>query len=161
MPGTHLIPGFFGKLPTSGDFVTRRLPPGFVRAWDRWCVRHIVPRLDRAWPACGLRFLHPGPVTGLLVPSADRAGRRFPLTLAAAAPLQAAAWYDALARLAARAAALAPDALETALVAHPAAGDSAAPVRLRLWSDGAPLEADPETPAAALDALLPERAEVG
>ena len=25
------MPGFYGKLPTAGDFVTRRLPPDFVQ----------------------------------------------------------------------------------------------------------------------------------
>ena len=26
--------GFFGKLPSAGDFVQRRLPAGFVDVWD-------------------------------------------------------------------------------------------------------------------------------
>ena len=46
MPAADLIlPGFFGKLPAAGDFVSRRLPRDFVRFWDRWVARHLVPRL--------------------------------------------------------------------------------------------------------------------
>ncbi|TIS08300.1 MAG: DUF2094 domain-containing protein, partial [Mesorhizobium sp.] len=26
--------GFYGKMPATGDFVTRRLPGDFVRVWD-------------------------------------------------------------------------------------------------------------------------------
>ena len=28
--------GFYGKLPSEGDFVTRRLPWEFTAAWDDW-----------------------------------------------------------------------------------------------------------------------------
>ena len=28
--------GFYGKLPSEGDFVTRRLPWEFTSAWDDW-----------------------------------------------------------------------------------------------------------------------------
>jgi type VI secretion system protein ImpM len=157
MPRADLTPGFYGKLPTAGDFVARGLPEGFVRAWDRWLARHVVPRLDRPWPPAGLRFLHPGPVTGVVRPSADRAGRRFPLTLAAAAPLQPAAWYDALAAV--PAASLAPDALQAALAKHPAAANGPHTPGLLLWTAGAPVAADPEACGAVLEALLAEPAE--
>ena len=30
------VPGWYGKLPALGDFVSRRLPPEFVRTWDTW-----------------------------------------------------------------------------------------------------------------------------
>ena len=30
-------PGYFGKFPSHGDFITRRLPrDGFLDIWDRW-----------------------------------------------------------------------------------------------------------------------------
>ena len=32
MPGG----GFYGKLPSEGDFVTRRLPWEFTSVWDDW-----------------------------------------------------------------------------------------------------------------------------
>lgn len=83
-----MTPGFHGKIPTAGDFVSRDLPLAFVEAWDRWTARHLAPLLAR--PGEGhppLRFtLGPdalGPATGVVLASADRAGRAFPLTLAA------------------------------------------------------------------------------
>jgi type VI secretion system protein ImpM len=153
------LPGFFGKLPAAGDFVSRRLPPGFVRFWDRWASRHLVPRLDEA-----LCFLLPG-CTGVAVPSADRAGRRFPLTLAAVpppgddGPEAATGWYAELSALgrAAAAGALDVDALDARLRALPC--PPLAPARgLLLWSAGQPpREADPEAPGSVLDAVLGAR----
>jgi type VI secretion system protein ImpM len=162
-----MSPGFSGKLPRAGDFVARGLPPGFVRRWDRWASRHLVPRLGAAWPAGGLRFHLRAPegpaMTGVALPSADRAGRPFPLTLAAPAPGPAApAWYDALA--AAGAAALDPAALEAALAAFPDpdAGGPPSAAGLLLWTGrGAPAPADPDAPGPALDALLGLPAETG
>ncbi|KKZ84301.1 type VI secretion-associated protein [Rhizobium phaseoli] len=97
MPDAALIlPGFFGKLPAMGDFVTRRLPASFVGRWDRWISRHLVHRFSQGpmENAPVLRFLLGGEtfgaMTGVILASADRAGRRFPLTIAAA-PLLAAA----------------------------------------------------------------------
>ena len=155
-------PGFFGKLALAGDFVARRLPPGFVRAWDPWCARHLAPRPDATWPAGGLRFFRALPglpaITGLVLPSADRAGRRFPLTLAAPAAGPAPEpWYDALAAAGAAAAGrLDPDTLEARLAAlpmPPGAAPSAA--ALLLWTAGGiPAVADVEVPLPVLDALL-------
>lgn len=90
-------PGLFGKLASHGDFVQRRLPPDFVAAWDTWLqqgIREGRLRLGAAWPE---RYLHaplwrfvlaPGvcgkaALAGVLLPSLDRVGRHFPLTLAA------------------------------------------------------------------------------
>jgi len=44
-----ILPGFYGKMPATGDFVTRRLPGDFVRVWDRWLAQHIAsPMFERA-----------------------------------------------------------------------------------------------------------------
>jgi type VI secretion system protein ImpM len=89
-------PGFFGKLPNLGDFVTRRLPVEFVQAWDRWLQESLAEsraQLGEAWLDTYLtsplwRFvLTPGVAgqlgwAGVLMPSVDRVGRYFPLTLA-------------------------------------------------------------------------------
>lgn len=89
--------GFFGKLPSHGDFVSRRLPPGFVQCWDEWLQNVIAcsrEQLGDAWLEVYLtspiwRFaLSPNLVgeqswTGILMPSVDRVGRYFPLTIAA------------------------------------------------------------------------------
>jgi type VI secretion system protein ImpM len=88
--------GFYGKIPARGDFVRNGLPRPFIDAWDSWLQR-VMPEsrvlLGDAWlPAwmeapvwrfsvaagiCG-----PGAALGVFMPSVDRAGRHFPLTLA-------------------------------------------------------------------------------
>ncbi|RUZ99042.1 type VI secretion system-associated protein TagF, partial [Mesorhizobium sp. M7A.F.Ca.US.002.01.1.1] len=46
------LPGFYGKMPATGDFVTRRLTGDFVRVWDRWLAQHLVPLMgSEAWPS--------------------------------------------------------------------------------------------------------------
>ncbi len=85
--------GWYGKLPGLGDFAARRLPPGFISRWDEWLqhgLREMGPLLadDGNLMAPVRRFwVSPGVVDalawgGLLMPSADRTGRRFPLTVA-------------------------------------------------------------------------------
>ena len=88
--------GFFGKLPARGDFVRSGLPRGFVDPWDAWWQRSITATREAAadWTAAWLeapvwRFcLPPGlcgaeAALGLWLPSVDRVGRYFPLTIAA------------------------------------------------------------------------------
>jgi type VI secretion system protein ImpM len=89
--------GFFGKIPCRGDFVQAGLSRRFTRAWDDW-VQAVLPacqqRFGEAWDsvwraAPSWRFALPGgqcgavPVLGLVLPSEDGAGRRFPLMIAA------------------------------------------------------------------------------
>lgn len=116
-------PGFYGKVPVLGDFVSRRLPPGFIGAWDAWLSRSLsVSRAQlgddwlRLYLTCPVwRFaLGPGLCgepgwLGVMIPSVDRVGRYFPLTLASATgsgatlewPLLAGDdWLDTLERLA-------------------------------------------------------------
>ena len=89
--------GFFGKLPKHGDFLTRRLPRAFTDPWDRWLQNAIADsreQLAEEW----LNIYLTSPIwrfalssglcgdkawTGLLMPSVDRVGRYFPLTIAA------------------------------------------------------------------------------
>ncbi|TPL79927.1 type VI secretion system-associated protein TagF [Mesorhizobium sp. B2-3-14] len=134
MSATDLIvPGFYGKMPTTGDFVTRRLPGDFVRRWDRWLAQHIVPMFgSEAWPHDkALRFLA-GPAcfgasAGVVLQSADGVGRQFPLNVVAqlaAAPLQLAyadTWFDSIeeAAFAAQRGELTPDELDARLAALP------------------------------------------
>ena len=112
---TLATPGWYGKLPNLGDFASRRLPDAFVRRWDRWLQRgmasarsqlgerwldaYLVAPILRFWVAPGL-LGEPG-WAGLMMPSVDRVGRHFPLTIAqAAVPLAAALagqpWFRAL-----------------------------------------------------------------
>jgi len=98
--------GFYGKLPSQGDFVTRRLPWEFTAAWDDWLQQGMHASrtaLGERWLELYLsapvwRFqLAPGvcgPLgwRGVFFASVDRVGRYFPLTLAfASAPARAGA----------------------------------------------------------------------
>ncbi|RWE57445.1 MAG: type VI secretion system-associated protein TagF [Mesorhizobium sp.] len=127
------LPGFYGKMPATGDFVTRRLPGDFVRIWDRWLAQHIVPLIGReTWPrTTALRFLTGpaafGPSAGIILQSADRVGRQFPLSVLgqlAEAPVELAraeAWFARIeeAAIAAQQGELTPDELDTALSVLP------------------------------------------
>lgn len=92
--------GWHGKLPTVGDFVTRRLDPDFVSHWDNWISRGLTELrqssgnrwLDSYLRSPTWRFLLtpgflPSPLNrtawvGVVMPSVDRVGRYYPLTLA-------------------------------------------------------------------------------
>src|SRR5262249_24352911 len=93
-------PGFHGKLVAKGDFVTRPLPGSFLDPWDAW-LQDVGggsrQRMGEAWLDAYLtspiwRFvLSAGlcgnaPAAGVLMPSVDRVGRYFPLSLAAILP---------------------------------------------------------------------------
>jgi type VI secretion system protein ImpM len=89
--------GFYGKLPCRGDFLQRRVPQEFVDVWDAWLqesLHETRTRLQDAWLNTYLtgpvwRFALSGGVCGdksylgILVPSVDRVGRYFPLTVVA------------------------------------------------------------------------------
>ena len=118
--------GFYGKIPSQGDFVVRRLRNEFVQQWDAWLQQWIGfsrEALGAEWQqlyqdAPVWRFLlAPGTCgdnawAGLFQPSVDRVGRYFPLTVAAALPSDldvletmnaARPWYDSIERTAAAA----------------------------------------------------------
>jgi len=90
--------GFFGKLPTLGDFVSRRLPRQFIDPWDQWLQSSLrvsqdihgdnwlslflvspIWRFALSPSACGENAW-----AGVMMPSVDRVGRYYPLTLAQA-----------------------------------------------------------------------------
>lgn len=89
-------PGFFGKLPSHGDFVGRRLPPEVRDRFDQWLQGALLQsRIDlgEAWLQIWLssplwRFVvGPGVCgdqawAGVMMPSHDRVGRCFPLLIA-------------------------------------------------------------------------------
>jgi type VI secretion system protein ImpM len=80
------VVGFYGKLPSTGDFVARGLPDAFRRHWDAWITRTVAPlqREGMAFPPGGLRFrlVSGGRIAaGLILPSEDCVGRQFPLSL--------------------------------------------------------------------------------
>ncbi|HSW17767.1 MAG TPA: type VI secretion system-associated protein TagF [Ramlibacter sp.] len=124
---------WWGKLPARADFVGRGLPARWRSDWDGWlqrglalaattldgsalreCLGAFAPWRYLALPAPGEAWC------GIIVPSHDRVGRAFPLTLAErfAAP---ASPHEVAARLASllAAAAQGPEALEAAIAALP------------------------------------------
>lgn len=100
MSKQNLALGFYGKLPSLGDFVYRRLPQDFISSWDGWLQNSLaVSRevLNEQWLNHYLtspiwRFaMSPGLVgkdawIGIVMPSVDRVGRYFPLTIACKVP---------------------------------------------------------------------------
>lgn len=168
MPPEHLTTGFYGKIPATGDFVGRGLPGSFVRTWDRWVAAHLAPlQSSGAWPHhLGVRFiLGPGangPMAGIALPSQDRAGRRFPLTVASPVPAAvtglastATQWFDAIEDVAdvARQGEFTADDFAAALAELPfpetsAQGDPVSGVAM--WTKGElPLEVVLDSPAIA------------
>jgi type VI secretion system protein ImpM len=90
-------PGFFGKLPSHGDFITRRVPAALLASWEAWLeagLQHSREHLGDRWletyvsspiwsfcgsaACCGDR-----PFCGVLMPSMDRIGRYYPLSILA------------------------------------------------------------------------------
>ncbi|MDQ7090125.1 MAG: type VI secretion system-associated protein TagF [Methylococcales bacterium] len=97
-----LIPGFYGKLPILDDFIFQHLPNEFVEPWANWLQHSIaaskqtlgVNWLD-IYLACPIwRFaLTPGLCgetgwMGVIIPSVDKKGGYFPLTLALPVPVK-------------------------------------------------------------------------
>lgn len=111
--------GFFGKLPNKGDFLTRNLSRPFVDPWDDWlqgCMNTSKEALGEGWLQVYLtsplwRFTLPPGVcgerawAGVMMPSMDRVGRYFPMTVVteletASLPILVAArcnaWFEAV-----------------------------------------------------------------
>lgn len=116
-------PGFHGKVPARGDFVTRRLPRAFLDPWDGWLQAAIGCSRDQlgedwlpAYLTCPVwRFAlsaglcGPHAAAGVVMPSVDRVGRYFPFVLAALLPdcgnpadlpAGAGGWFDGMETLA-------------------------------------------------------------
>jgi type VI secretion system protein ImpM len=87
--------GLYGKLPAYGDFIFRNLNAAFINPWDEW-LQHFVSgsreQLGDDWLDIYLtspiwRFvISPGVIdnrmwAGSMMPSVDRVGRYFPISL--------------------------------------------------------------------------------
>ena len=107
--------GFFGKIPSRGDFVRRGLPSPVVKALEDWC-QAVLPasrerlgeRWTEAWMAAPIWHWRvaaggcgPDALAGVWLPSTDRAGRLFPLIMVLVGPglSTGSAGLDALERL--------------------------------------------------------------
>ncbi len=92
--------GYFGKLPTLGDFVHRLLPQDFANGWHEWLQQSMAFAREAladdfltyylncpVWKfllspgVCGVQA-----VAGLTIPSVDKVGRYFNFTLATVLP---------------------------------------------------------------------------
>lgn len=90
-------PGFVGKLPSHGDFISRRLPADLLVPWEAWLdagLERSREMLGEGWLKAYLSSpiwcfsLAPGCcsdrlVAGIMMPSLDRVGRYYPLTIMA------------------------------------------------------------------------------
>ena len=114
--------GFFGKIPSRGDFVQRALPATFVTPWDRWLQDGIAGSQETlgddwlevyltspVWRfALSAHLVGDPAAAGVLIPSVDAAGRYFPFTIASPLPVgptpiemrAQASWFDEAERLA-------------------------------------------------------------
>lgn len=111
--------GYFGKLPARADFISRDLPAGFLRLWEGFVeagLRQSRQDLNGAWEEAYMtmpvwRFwlvphggvpLFGAPVAGAMMPSVDRVGRAYPLTVAqdvASGQRPGTSWYDTTERV--------------------------------------------------------------
>ena len=87
--------GYFGKVPTHGDFINKSLPQSFINPWDTWLEEAVLSsrqQLGENWLNYYLtspiyRFaLSPGICgrtgwSGVVMPSVDKVGRYYPMTL--------------------------------------------------------------------------------
>jgi len=94
------ITGIFGKLPAHGDFIQRNLPSDFVSVWDEWLQHYIAgsqEQIGENWLDIYLtspiwRFmLSDGAAdssswVGIMLPSVDKIGRYFPLSIVTQIP---------------------------------------------------------------------------
>ena len=94
--------GIFGKLPLHGDFIYRNLPNDCMNSWDEWLQRYIGgsrEELGNEWLDIYLtspiwRFamsegvLDGSAWMGMMVPSVDRVGRYFPISVLTEIPPQ-------------------------------------------------------------------------
>lgn len=84
--------GVYGKHPAKGDFVEYGVPPALLRVLEGWLDKALAeareslgPAWEQVWPEAPHLCFWLGeaiwgePVAGVLAPSRDRVGRRFPL----------------------------------------------------------------------------------
>lgn len=138
------VAGWYGKIPSAGDFISRRLPANFISTWDSWLQQAMATscaQLQDRWLDLYLtspiwRFiLMPGTCdnsmwAGILMPSIDKVGRHFPLTIAMQIEpcprmmltvFSAQTWYASLEQIALAAlnVNVLPDVLDQGLSKHP------------------------------------------
>lgn len=95
-----VLAGYYGKVPSKGDFVSRRLDRNVRSKFDQWLQLALQTSRDTLageWMELYLnapiwRFYLEGgicgpyPLVGMMIPSVDKAGRYFPFLVAAQIP---------------------------------------------------------------------------
>jgi type VI secretion system protein ImpM len=95
-----VLAGYFGKIPSKGDFVSRRLDRNVRAQFDQWLQSALQASredLGGEWLELYLnapiwrfyleaQICGPYPVVGMMIPSVDKAGRYFPFLVAAQIP---------------------------------------------------------------------------
>lgn len=100
LPRDTVLAGYFGKVPSKGDFISRRLDRDVRMQLDQW----LQPALQSSREMLGDEWMDlylnapiwrfyleggicgPYPVVGMMIPSVDKAGRYFPFLVAAQIP---------------------------------------------------------------------------
>lgn len=96
--GQRPCAAWWGKLPSQGDFVGRRLPHALTSRWDEWLRNGMDQLRSDAAEGWATRFVQSPlwffmcpaaimgqPMIGVIGPSVDRIGRLFPLAIMATA----------------------------------------------------------------------------
>ncbi len=87
--------GFFGKLPGYGDFIQRGVSAALIKHFDNWILQSIEASRGQVQADWQLRYfnspiwrfvasrglLSENAVTGIVMPSVDKAGRCYPFTV--------------------------------------------------------------------------------
>lgn len=92
LASTHVSIGYFGKIPSRGDFVKGSDNPALVKLLDDWLARAMdLMMADARWKSrydavAPLHFVIAGPrrrhaIAGHIVASSDASGRRFPFLM--------------------------------------------------------------------------------
>ncbi|MGK3127198.1 type VI secretion system-associated protein TagF [Candidatus Pantoea formicae] len=103
---THTVPGWYGKLPATGDFLRQRLSETTVAPWSQWFQQGLMQWHQQSDANTSLflrapvwNFVLPlSPLRqqiqmGCLLPSCDRVGRSWPLLALRSFPLSH--WHSA------------------------------------------------------------------
>lgn len=92
---TKMYQGYYGKVPTHGDFVSGNLPRSFIDPWDTWLQQAMATSRQQIGENWLNNYLTAPPYhyilspnicgehiwLGVMIPSVDRVGRYYPLTL--------------------------------------------------------------------------------
>ncbi|TPK32312.1 type VI secretion system-associated protein TagF [Mesorhizobium sp. B2-5-3] len=138
--------GFFGKIPSTGDFITWNLPRVLTDRWDRWMSIELRDRPDtgelnpRIWRfSVRAGIFGDQPNAGVWRMSEDRAGRRYPFAIVRLGPPPEATdrWFDEMARLISGCVDdfWPPSRLQQRIVELPPPGYGASPERIAFWTD--------------------------